>query len=250
MENKFVRSVHVFSRNPNIVYAIIVIVLILLISIQCAKTSPIPSSSRQLILVVLPTQEAIKGTLIRYQRERSESEWLMVGHPTRIVVGRTGLAWGGGLHSEAPEGIPLKREGDGKSPAGVFRLGSAFGFASGEEMDSLKLPYTRITNGLECIDDASSDYYNHMLRREEADTVDWNSSEKLIDYAEAYELGVVVQHNMDPPRKGGGSCIFLHVWSDPDGHTAGCTAMEKADMESILYWLDAQKTPVLVQLTQ
>jgi D-alanyl-D-alanine dipeptidase len=178
-----------------------------------------------------------------------ESEWQMVDRPTRIVIGRTGLAWGRGLHSEVPEGIPLKREGDGKSPAGVFRLGTGIGFAPRESMGQLKIPYTQVTPDLECVDDAKSENYNRMLRRGDVDTVDWNSSEQMIDYPTAYELGVFVEHNTDPVDNGRGSCIFLHVWSGPEGRTAGCTAMEKTDMESILYWLDAEKTPVLVQLT-
>jgi len=44
-------------------------------------------------------------------------------------LGRAGLAWGLGLHGNPPFPGPIKREGDGRSPAGAFELSSAFGYA-------------------------------------------------------------------------------------------------------------------------
>ncbi|HEX3009156.1 MAG TPA: hypothetical protein VHO90_16250, partial [Bacteroidales bacterium] len=48
---------------------------------------------------------------------------------------------------------------------------------------------------------------------------------------------------------GGGSCIFLHVWSGPESFTAGCTSMSLENMKRLALWMDANKKPVLVQLT-
>ena len=43
-----------------------------------------------------------------------------------ITIGRAGAAWGIGLH---PQQLgPRKKEGDGRSPAGVFRIGDTEGF--------------------------------------------------------------------------------------------------------------------------
>jgi len=216
----------------------------------CQRPTPIPFSSRQMILVITPSNDAHHGTLVRYEREDGKYEWSQMEQAIPAVVGKHGLGWGRGLHEEIPSGIPMKQEGDGKSPAGVFLLSSAFGFLSPDEVGDLKMPYTKITDMLECVDDSESVVYNRVVRRDEVDSVDWKSSEKMIKYKTAYEWGVVVEHNTDETVHGAGSCIFLHVWSGPDGWTTGCTAMEKSHMEAILYWLDSSKESVMVQLTQ
>ena len=65
-----------------------------------------------------------------------------------------------------------------------------------------------------------------------------------------YDLGVVVAHNSNPVAKGAGSCIFLHIWKDAESGTAGCTAMPRENLETILNRLDAKKNPVLIQLPE
>ena len=64
-----------------------------------------------------------------------------------------------------------------------------------------------------------------------------------------YRLGFVIANN---PRnaRGGGSCIFGHLWKSPDSTTAGCTAMAPASMDALLRWLDAGKRPVFVLLPE
>jgi zinc D-Ala-D-Ala dipeptidase len=52
-----------------------------------------------------------------------------------MVVGRNGLAWGIGVvptddAQVRSESAPVKREGDGRAPAGIFALSTAFGYAS------------------------------------------------------------------------------------------------------------------------
>jgi L,D-peptidoglycan transpeptidase YkuD (ErfK/YbiS/YcfS/YnhG family) len=42
---------------------------------------------------------------------------------------------------------------------------------------------------------------------------------------------------------GKGSAIFLHIWSGPDGSTAGCVALDEANLLTILQWLDKAKQP-------
>ena len=72
---------------------------------------------------------------------------------------------------------------------------------------------------------------------------------------EAYRLGIVVDHNgiagasAEAPVRGGGSCIFLHIWQGVGHGTAGCTAMAPAEIEMLLRWLDPKRKPLLVQLT-
>jgi L,D-peptidoglycan transpeptidase YkuD (ErfK/YbiS/YcfS/YnhG family) len=42
---------------------------------------------------------------------------------------------------------------------------------------------------------------------------------------------------------GKGSAIFLHIWSGPNGSTAGCVALDEINLLSILQWLDKAKQP-------
>ena len=64
-----------------------------------------------------------------------------------------------------------------------------------------------------------------------------------------YKIGFVIRHN-DQNVERGGSCIFAHLWGNPDKTTAGCTAMAEPAMRETLAWLEPQAHPVFVQLTE
>ena len=180
----------------------------------------------QLIVVMTPDWQATQGTLQRY--DKHFLRWRAVGAPIAVVIGRGGL-------------VLQKREGDGKSPAGTFRLGTAFGFASSADT---KLPYLPLRPTTECVDDSSSTFYNQIVER--TPSADWKSSEKMRGIS-LYKWGVVVNYN-SPPIPGAGSCIFLHVWRDPRSTTSGCTAMAEDDLLTLMRWLDPKQSPRLVQL--
>src|SRR5262249_32698068 len=52
---------------------------------------------------------------------------------------------------------------DGRSPAGIFSLGSAFGYAPRGQAGEVKLPYVQAVATLECVDDPRSAHYNKSL---------------------------------------------------------------------------------------
>ena len=212
--------------------------------------SPVPASSTQLILVLAESPESPYGTLRRFERAGEGEGWQPVGRPTAVTLGRNGLGVGIGLHDFDAGAMPRKREGDGKSPAGVFRLSSVFGFAPPGEAGDFDFPYVQVTDDLECVDDGDSDHYNHLVRRSEVSAVDWDSSERMREVGAAYETGIVVEHNWGDPRPGGGSCIFLHNWTGPEDTTAGCTAMAPPELTAIAQWIGSARDPVLVQLTR
>lgn len=230
-----------------------------LLSLACAgargaggeEKSPPLARARQLVLVTTRDWDAVGGVLRRFERRGARGAWAQVGAEVPVVVGRTGLAWGVGLVEPAGASAgPRKREGDGKAPAGVFRLGPAFGFADAREASArLRLPYTPLTPSTECVDDAASRHYNLVVDRDALKVADWNSSEHMRE-VEGYRWGLVVAHNAAPPAPGLGSCIFLHVWAGPAKGTAGCTAMEQTNLETLLGWLDSSKRPLLVQLPE
>lgn len=215
--------------------------------ISCARRPPI-IDCRQLIVVVTPHWEASHGSLYRFERDDSDGVWQPVADSIPVILGRNGMGWGRGLHSSGWRRGPHKREGDGRSPAGVFKLGEAFGFPSPDEFTGLKIPYRSIDEYLECIDDADSRYYAQLIERNEVNGVDWHSSEVINESPRAYYLGIVVEYNTTRTVKGQGSCIFLHCWTAPEDSTAGCTTFDRPEMEKVVRWLDASAQPVIVQL--
>lgn len=207
--------------------------------------------ARQLLVVTTPGWDAVEGTLQRYERGSQVEPWRRVGAPVAIVVGKTGLAWGIGVPVAAVDGLrmagdPVKKEGDGRSPAGVFRLGTAFGVAE-QPLEGLKLGYVPLTPTVECVDDGASHSYNRLVDRGKV-AVDWTSSEKMRETQPYYQWGLVIEHNWERPQVGGGSCIFLHVWGKPGEGTVGCTAMAEPELETVLRWIDPARRPLLVQL--
>jgi D-alanyl-D-alanine dipeptidase len=202
-------------------------------------------SARQLVLVVTPDWTSVRGELRRFERTSTGEPWRPVGVPGPIVVGRSGMAWDPLITPVVPG--PQKAEGDGRSPAGAFSLGTAFGYAPATEASWLKLPYLQVVEGIECVDDPASRVYNQIVNRRRSDRPDWNSSEKMRGVGEAYRWGVVVNYNT-PAVATRGSCIFLHIGGEGGRGTAGCTAMSPDLLRQMLAWLDAAASPALVQL--
>jgi L,D-peptidoglycan transpeptidase YkuD (ErfK/YbiS/YcfS/YnhG family) len=170
-------------------------------------------------------------------------------------VGKTGLGWGTGLINppardadDLAKNDPVKKEGDGKAPAGVFRLSRAFGYAP-QQQPGWKMPYVSLTPSIECVDYEKSKFYNTLVDTTST-SPDWGSheNEKMRRSDDLYRWGILVDHNANPPKPGGGSCIFMHIWRGPAQPTVGCTAMPQADMELLLGWLDPARKPLLVQL--
>jgi len=204
-----------------------------------------PGDALQLVVVSADGWDTTGGTLRRYERQRVNDPWQPVGSMVPVVLGRTGLAWDDRFAS-AGRG-PVKREGDGRAPAGAFSLDGAFGFAPASESRWVRLPYLPLGEGTECVDDVGSMHYNTVVERAGVPRVDWTSSERM-RRIEQYRLGVLVGYNARPVRAGRGSCIFLHVWAGPGTFTAGCTAMTEGALREVMLWLHPERRPTLVQL--
>lgn len=214
-----------------------------------ARAPDLPwSGARQLVLVTIPDWNSPRGTLRTYARD--DGRWIAATAATPVVIGRSGAAWGIGLHP--PQAGMQKHEGDGRSPAGVFALGTAFGYAATERTG---LTYAAMDAHDWCIDVVASPLYNRIVdARDVGDEAVAGSTEPMrldlhADGDQRYELGFVIEHN---PRAeaGAGSCIFAHLWKSADSTTAGCTAMTEPAMRDLLAWLDADRHPVFVLLPE
>lgn len=212
-----------------------------------APPSPIPSSARQLILGVVDDWAAVPVELSRWERVGDSAAWRQVGEPWTGVVG-SGTAWGRGLHGEGPpagQSGPQKQEGDGKSPAGVFALGGAYGYAA-KPPEHTRWSYTPVDGSWHCVDDSASKLYGTIVDADDV-TKDWKSSEKMKRRDALYTWVVDVAHN-PAHTPGGGSCIFLHVWRAAGTPTVGCTAMPDPQLQTVLAWLDPAAKPVYALL--
>jgi D-alanyl-D-alanine dipeptidase len=217
----------------------------MLVLLALLAASPIPVESRQVVLSVSRDWEDTEAVVQRYSRAEPDRSWAALGAPMTVALGRGGLGWGRGLHDAGIAG-PVKREGDGRAPAGVFDLRMATGYATSPPPGT-QLEYRQATPSLRCVDDPRSQSYNRLV--DEGTTAkDWSSAEEMRRSDELYRLVVWVGHNDAPPEPGAGSCIFLHIRRPAPSTTVGCTAFVAADMEELLRWLDPSLRPVLVQL--
>jgi D-alanyl-D-alanine dipeptidase len=216
-------------------------------STRAAARTPL-DDARQLVVVTTPDWNATNGTMRRYTRVTAGDAWRAVDDAaTPVVVGRTGLAWGTGFDADASDSAPHKHEGDGRSPAGAFPLDTVFGFAPTSDASWVHLPYVQLSPTSDCVDDTASVHYNTVVDRAMTSVVDWNSAEHMRSIRQ-YEMGVIVGYNATPPRRGRGSCIFLHIWNGPASTTAGCTAFDAGVLRRVIAWLDPRQRPMLVQL--
>lgn len=205
------------------------------------------ADSEQLIVVTVSDWQVQTGQLQRFAR--IEGNWKAVERPFPVTVGKNGSAWGLGVHPAQTTG-PQKLEGDGKAPAGIFSIGTSFGYAPAL---STKLAYQGMTDTDWCVDVNESPLYNQIVstRSMGIQAVE-GSTEPMrrdmhLDGDQLYQKGFVIAHNPNNIPKAG-SCIFAHLWRAPGKPTAGCTAMNSADMDVLLQWLDASKNPHFVLL--
>jgi len=202
------------------------------------QASPI-GSSRQLLVVTTAKWSATSGLLQRY--EKRAKKWQKIGSSIRVKVGKNGLAWGRGLHKIPKGSKRVKREGDGRAPAGIFTLPYAFG----DRAYSIKYPYKKMSRKQHCVDDSRSRYYNQIIDSTKSKH-DYKSFEYMKFASGLYSYGIFVNHN-PKSRAMAGSCIFLHIQKPSGKPTVGCTAMSKLNIKNIIKWLDPKKKPLLIQ---
>jgi uncharacterized protein YijF (DUF1287 family) len=193
---------------------------------------PISAFVTQLVVVRSPSWSSFRAQAQRFERDLVNGEWRPVGEAFAVVLGHGGLGWGRGLHGDGgPSGSsgPDKTEGDGRSPAGVFAIGDAYGR---KPSHATALPYQTEGESLRCVDDPASRHYGQIVDAD-AVTQDWSSAEAM---RRLYPLAIVIEHN-HTRAPAGGSCIFLHGWDGPDSPVTGCTAMAAEQLDTVAGWL-------------
>jgi L,D-peptidoglycan transpeptidase YkuD (ErfK/YbiS/YcfS/YnhG family) len=204
--------------------------------------------ARQLVLVTTADWDADHGIMRTFVR--SKRGWQPAAAAVPVTIGRSGSAWGLGLHFDQPG--PVKREGDGRSPAGVFRIGEAFGYG---ESARTALPYEPMRASHYCMDVSASPFYNRIVDASEVgEAAIAGSTEPMRRDLHAggdqlYKLGFVIEQN-PAAQAGAGSCIFAHLWKTAGAPTVGCTAMAEPVMLDLLAWLRPEEQPIFVLLPE
>ncbi len=203
-----------------------------------AKRSPLPAHTRQLLLVRSASWSASVGSLQRYRREEN-ARWQAVGEPLQVNLGKRGMAWGRGLQAMQPG--PVKVEGDNRTPAGVFRLGSLFGYAPERPANaSASYPYIHIGVSTVCIENPLSALYNEII--------DAAPTAPMLRADGVFRLGFVIEQNTPDTVAGAGSCVFFHVQRGPAQPTHGCTSAPLTEVQSLAGWLEPEAEPAIVEL--
>lgn len=207
------------------------------------------AGSGQVLLVTTSGWDAARGSLQRF--ERRQGAFQAVGAPLPVWVGKGGLAWRTDDGAPPPPAAgPLKREGDGRSPAGLLTFGDMWGYAPAAP-EGVQFRYRMATECDRCVDDPDHADYGRIVSLPTAKApVTFRSAEYLLLPTEHYRYMVVIHYNDLRPRKDAGSCIFLHVAPPPGGGTAGCTALAAEDLLTLLRWLDPAKQPMLLQVPE
>lgn len=128
-----------------------------------------------------------------------------------------------------------KREGDGATPRGVWRMMG--GYYRADRIARPDGPIHLNAIGPEDIwsDDPEDPLYNNGLRVHAYPF----SHEKLRMTARLYDVVVISDWNWPDATPGKGSAIFVHQWRKPRHPTAGCLAFAPRDLR----WILARWTP-------
>jgi len=197
------------------------------VDLIAASLGGLPGETEQLTVVFPVRPDSTQGVV--YLFDRRADGWSLQAGPLPSVVGRNGFARPG-----------EKREGDGRTPAGLFPLEFAFGYATSI---ATKMPYRQATDDDLWVDDVNSKDYNQWVKRGQTNASSFEEM-KLGDHR--YRYGLATGYNRHPVVAGLGSAIFIHVWKEEGISTSGCVALAETDLVAILEWLDPGKNPMVL----
>jgi L,D-peptidoglycan transpeptidase YkuD (ErfK/YbiS/YcfS/YnhG family) len=198
----------------------------------CATNLPKSTgAATQVITVEVARARTTFASLRLWQR--AGSCWTAASPAWRARVGHNGVS----AH---------KREGDGTTPAGIYRIGRVvYGIAPNP---GTRLAYHRLTCGDWWDEDPRSPTYNtfqHVACGARPPFA--GSSEALWKATVAYQRFAVIQFNASPVVPGRGSAIFLH--DDTGRPTNGCVSLPPAELDRTLRWLRPAPAPLIAIIT-
>ncbi|MBO0765413.1 MAG: L,D-transpeptidase family protein [Hyphomicrobiaceae bacterium] len=122
-----------------------------------------------------------------------------------------------------------KREGDGATPVGCWRVLAVLYRADRVRRPATRLPVRRIFLRDGWCDAPADRNYNRPVRHPYP-----ASAEHLWRADGLYDLVVVLSHNVRPRVRGAGSAVFMHAARPGYGPTEGCIALKRDHLERLL----------------
>ena len=163
-------------------------------------------------------RKAVFDTLrVRAKPGRRSRGWLIAGPlALPVALGRTGIR-------------ADKREGDGGTPRGTFRLRRLWFRADRALPPRTRLPLRRIGRSDGWCEDPRDRRYNRPLRLPRD-----HPGDRLWRTDGLYDLIVELDHNTRPRIAGRGSAVFVHVARPGFPPTAGCVALAEPALRRLL----------------
>lgn len=141
---------------------------------------------------------------------------LWAGRKLRCALGRAGISG-------------QKHEGDGATPRGAFAMRQVLYRPDREAAPRTALPRQAIDPEDGWCDAPGDAAYNRPV------LLPYPASAETLWRADGlYDLVVILGHNDDPVVPGQGSAIFLHLATADFAPTAGCVALARADLLTVL----------------
>ena len=129
------------------------------------------------------------------------------------------------------EGIGKTREGDAKTPTGVFGFDAAFGIA---EDPGCAIPYTQVDDKMYWSGDMrEGGHYNEMVSIADVPDLDTEASEHIVDYMRQYQYCLNIDFNKECVP-GAGSAVFVHCLGPHKTYTGGCVAIPEDQMRVVM----------------
>ncbi len=122
-----------------------------------------------------------------------------------------------------------KREGDGSTPRGTFRLRRLWWRADRHPRPATQLPARRIHADDGWCEDPGDRRYNRPVKIPPRSNAD-----RLKREDELYDFIIEIDHNTRPRVAGRGSAVFIHVARPGFAPTAGCIALTLGSLRRLL----------------
>ena len=127
-------------------------------------------------------------------------------------------------------GLGKTREGDGRTPVGVFYFNAAFGIA---DDPGCAIAYHKVTHDDYWSSDQREGFaYNRMVSIQDYPELNRSDSEHLEEYILEYQYCLSISYN-EEGIPGAGSAIFLHCQGNTY-YTGGCVAIPEAQMRTVM----------------